>query len=400
MDIQTLQFALESGILDYTTIQDKVAFMKKQAYLEKHSHKIWQDPQGRWTTYLPTDKGRKLIKNKSKGDLEDRIIEYYRSLDNILKFDKIFMEWLNRKLDRMEIQRQSYDRYKSTFEQYIRNSILMELDFDDITADILDAYIINTIKGNQLTAKQWSNLRLVIRGTFKYAYKKHYTVIHIDNFFADMELSPNIFKHKIRNCNKQVFTQDEVDRIKEYIYSEPNIKLVDLGILLSFSTGLRAGELISLRWSDYDEENCVLNVDRTQIRSKADEGFDYSFRDSTKGRVGFRSIVLLDDAIEVLNKIKKINPDSDLIFEENGYLRHMTVFTNRLYRICDALGIERRSLHKCRKTYATKLLNSHVPEALVTSQMGHTDITTTRTYYYFNNMNYQESRDILKSCVN
>ena len=56
--------------------------------------------------------------------------------------------------------------------------------------------------------------------------------------------------------------------------------------------------------------------------------------------------------------------------------------TKKLYRICDYVKIPRKSAHQIRKTYATKLLDSDVPEALIIRQMGHVDIKTTHDYYY------------------
>jgi integrase len=42
-------------------------------------------------------------------------------------------------------------------------------------------------------------------------------------------------------------------------------------------------------------------------------------------------------------------------------------------------------MHKIRKTYGTTLLDNHVSETLVAYQMGHSDISTTKKYYYRNN---------------
>ena len=51
---------------------------------------------------------------------------------------------------------------------------------------------------------------------------------------------------------------------------------------------------------------------------------------------------------------------------------------------CRKVGIPERSTHKIRKTYASMLLSSGIDEKLVTSQMGHTDISLTKEIYYYN----------------
>lgn len=66
---------------------------------------------------------------------------------------------------------------------------------------------------------------------------------------------------------------------------------------------------------------------------------------------------------------------------------------------CDALEIERRSKHKIRKTYGTALLDANVEDSLVMSQMGHSDITTTRKYYYYSRRNAEHKREQIMNAI-
>ena len=49
-------------------------------------------------------------------------------------------------------------------------------------------------------------------------------------------------------------------------------------------------------------------------------------------------------------------------------------------------------MHKIRRTYATTLIDAGVPESLIIQQMGHKDISVTKTYYYYSNK-AQETND-------
>ena len=53
-----------------------------------------------------------------------------------------------------------------------------------------------------------------------------------------------------------------------------------------------------------------------------------------------------------------------------------------LKSICKGNGIQPKSLNKIRKTYGTILLDNGISESIVISQMGYTDIRTTKRYYY------------------
>lgn len=54
-----------------------------------------------------------------------------------------------------------------------------------------------------------------------------------------------------------------------------------------------------------------------------------------------------------------------------------------------------RSLHKCRKTYVTKLVDAGISENVIMGQVGHTDFSTTKNYYYFNNKTVDEVQKML-----
>ncbi len=70
------------------------------------------------------------------------------------------------------------------------------------------------------------------------------------------------------------------------------------------------------------------------------------------------------------------------------------------HRTCKKVGIPERSTHKIRKTYASILLSNRVDERLVTLQMGHTDIATTKGIYYFNRKTADESKQVLSGVIN
>lgn len=65
-----------------------------------------------------------------------------------------------------------------------------------------------------------------------------------------------------------------------------------------------------------------------------------------------------------------LNPFGQYIFMKNGKRIKGQAFTRRLYVICDRIGIGERSIHKARKTYATKLIDGNVPESVIKHKWG------------------------------
>ncbi len=78
---------------------------------------------------------------------------------------------------------------------------------------------------------------------------------------------------------------------------------------------------------------------------------------------------------------------------------HGKAFSDKICRLCKQNNIVPKSMHKVRKTYATKLLNAGVSEKLVISQMGHTDIETTTEYYWFNDYDQEAALLTIKTAL-
>lgn len=380
-------------MIDLSTIQAEAENMERKKLLELHTAKIWQGKNGKWYTYLDN----KLIKRNTRKELEDVLVEHYRSMVETPTFGCLFKEWLNKKFEFGEIQRQTYDNYLVEYESLIAGSSLDGMKLNLLTELKLEEFIKTTIREKSLTMKRWGNMRILIAGTVKYAKKHGYTDISMRVFLDELELPKNMFSSKPKVDAEQVYTHDEIKKIKDYIWArEPS--LVELGVLLGIETGMRRGEIAALMKKDIRGD--ILHVERTEIKYKGENGKTmYGIRESTKGREGERDIILTDEAQTILRKACILNPSGEFIFGKNGTFIKGHSFTKRIQDICKAVKIKVRAMHKVRKTYATNLLNAGVDDKLVEKQMGHTEILTTKKYYYFNNRTIEESKKIIQTAL-
>ena len=170
-----------------------------------------------------------LKKRKFKKDLESIITDYYKNKKEILLKD-VFQEWSLQKLEYGEIQKQTYDRYTTDYRRFFTDSDISQKDVRTITEDDLELFIRETIRKMRLTNKAYGGLRLLIIGIFKYAKKQKYTEISITQFFGDLNLPKKCFAKKAIQDSESVFTDDEVEKISDYIQKNPS--LLNYGILL------------------------------------------------------------------------------------------------------------------------------------------------------------------------
>lgn len=394
---QILNFALENGIIDIGTIQKQIEMNERKRYLDMHDAGIWLASDGRYKTYIFHEGQRRIVAKKSKSAVEDVVIEHYKSVESEPTLKAVFYLWTNKKLEFGEMQKQTFDRYERDFNRFFKESSLLETKIKYITEDDLEDYIRKTIHDLQLSAKAWGNLRTLLNGMFKYAKKKGYTKIQISNFMGELELSKKIFARKEVGEFEEVFTEAELDKLISYLRSKPNMN--HLGILMAAYTGMRVGEIAGLKQEDI--YNDYIYVHRTQIRYKNESGIEvYEVRDCPKTEAGVRKVVITDALEPIIKQLRIKSFGNEYLFCENGKMKTIHCFTMALYTACDKVGIPRRSMHVLRKTYATRLINAGVDEAIIINLMGHTEISTTRNYYYYNDKLMPQIKEKVNQAIN
>ena len=191
---ELLKFALENGMINLGTIQEKMEMNERKKYLNMHPYSVWEGKDGKWYTYLPDDeKGRKLIKLATKKSIEDFIVKYYKQAEDEPNVKHVFYEWLEKKLKYGEIQKQTYDRYINDFEKYFIPKPIAVSKIRYVTENQIEDFIMETIVENNLTAKAWGKVRIIIRGMFAYAKKRKYTQLNITMFLSELDISKKVF---------------------------------------------------------------------------------------------------------------------------------------------------------------------------------------------------------------
>lgn len=393
---EMLQYLINENIIDTTTILESIMANKRKEILKKHPCRIWQGKtNGMWYTYIPLENGkRRQIAKKTLKEVEDVIIDHYKDEPSV---NEIFDRWIEEKMHYGEISEASRDRYVADFKRFFDDTKLRYKKIQNVDEMELEEHIKDQILIHNLTSKAYGGLRTIIIGVWGYAYKHKYTKLPIRTFFTELRLSSKIFNHKMKFAEDEVFTEQEVELVKDYLLSnKPNV--ISYGIVLGMRTGLRVGELCSLTWDDLSDH--CLRICKTETRHRVRNGeYTREVKDNAKTEAGNRYVLIDDEAVRLINEIKKQNPNGEYLFEINGTRCIGQSFTRKLERACNTLKINPRSMHKCRKTYITTLINANVPESLIIEQVGHTDIKTSKQYYLFNNKAKQEALKTLSDAI-
>ena len=224
-----------------------------------------------------------------------------------------------------------------------------------------------------------------MKAIYKHAKRKKLIPSLID--FEDIEIKKKPFSHS-DIAKKQNKFLDAVE-LKETLMQ---LSKIDSRISLLFEfislTGLRIGELLALRYSDYDKENATININGT---------IQYDYKNSSEIKRGtpkniysVRDISLSDRAVSILDSIMLENKRRSLWFD--GYIDHGYIFTSSrgnpydiqfLNRRLKGVHIEGKHLttHIFRHTHISMLAELGVPLKTIMQRVGHNDPNTTLSIY-------------------
>jgi integrase len=136
-------------------------------------------------------------------------------------------------------------------------------------------------------------------------------------------------------------------------------------VLLALNTGLRRGELFSLRWSDIDADGAMLTVRAAAAKSG----------DS-------RRVPLNTEAVGVFKDWKKqTKPDGNegFVFPGEGGAR-LTNINKAWATVCKLAKLSDFRFHDCRHTFASKLVQRGTDLNTVRELLGHADLKMTLRY--------------------
>lgn len=379
----------------------KLEQMKQdKKYLMQHERKI-SYYGGYWCTYVEDKKCNgdlKKLRSKTKEGLDEKIIQFYKDCEERPTVQLAFEMWMNERENNHEVTPQTITKMKNNFKRYFTvDNEIMQKKIEYVTEGDITEFIKHTIVAHGLTRKQYSDFRTLIRGLWRFAYDKGWTDIRIVQYFQEVYLPKGLFRRTDRDEASKVFTREDAEKLTNYLRSS-NF-LTDMGILLQFETGMRVGELSALKWEDISDE--YIHVHRTEVHYNDENGHEVKVvQDMPKSEAGDRHIIISRSAKQTIHKIRLKNPFGEYVFERLDHTRIAEgCFNRRLTVVCNRLGIEKSSSHKIRRTFATTLINANADESFIKNIMGHSDISTTRKYYYFADQSYAEQKRQIESAI-
>lgn len=166
------------------------------------------------------------------------------------------------------------------------------------------------------------------------------------------------------NPTKRIKLYSELDTVRDRVLSEeeqPRLfselaEHVRLFIFTALHTGMRHGELLSLKWCNVDFEKRIIKVEKTKSK-----------------RVRF--IPINSMLFDVLVKLKAKKGQEQCVFPFKGV---RTAFEGA----CRRAGLDDLTFHDLRRTFGTRLLEAGVDIVTISKLYGHSNVLVTQRYLH------------------
>ena len=381
----------EQGILDEDGVRLIMRKKHLQFVLSHHEHKIWQSADGRWKTYITDEESgkRKQISRESREELENFLYDKYLAEDEELAkkratMESLYDDWAEYKS--LFVSEATIKRDRNTWKALYKDAPIVKKPLVSITKTELERWLLSVIRSKNMNSHQFNNFISVIRQLM--AYAEEIGIIDSNPVEKIRIQKKRILKPEIKGPTiTQVFMEDERQLLIKYAMEQYNKHrdtvqiFTSLAIAFLLYVPLRRGELVALRFDDLDGNRLILT-----------DSYSHDMK-CLKGRLkdieGWRTMDVVPPALEIIERIRQERirlgmPTDGCIFTVNEkYGSLYSALGKSINKYCDEIGIPRRSLHKTRKTCASKMHADGVNDLIIQAQLGHKDLRTTFNSYCY-----------------
>lgn len=354
---------------------------------------IYQRTNGSWVgkIYLGRDESGKekfkYLSGKTEAEVKRKIREYNQSGTKIetkkISLQEYLYNWL-RTFKRGTIKDSSYD----TIEKTIRNQIVPYIGIihlQQVTSTDIQT-LLNDLKKKGYSYSTVKKTHDCLNDMFEHA------TIADDVTKNPMLLVNMLAESEFEKKEIRYFTEEECALIieessRQYSTGKLVYQYADAYILM-LHTGIRLGEAIGLKKTDWNKKENTLHIQRNiQSISKRDtEGNCVKGRqlvsNTTKTYSGDRILPLNKAAREALERLCRQHPESEyIVCSSKGEIIPPERLERTFYRILKNVGINQAGTHSLRHTFASMLFAKGTDIKTVSELLGHASIQITLNTY-------------------
>ena len=184
---------------------------------------------------------------------------------------------------------------------------------------------------------------------------------------------------KVQKKAKEIiaYTKEEQEKLWKKISERPD-ETGYAAVAFQIETGLRAGELLALKWSDVNITQCKMRIHATIINPQYTNQAEY--QDSAKSKSSHRTIPLTPKAITILKRLKE-RRTTEWVFEKYNERLSYQQLTYQTKKLCKEAKVKYHGEHVFRHTFATNCYYKGIDVKILSRLMGHSSVQVTYNIY-------------------
>lgn len=350
--------------------------------------------------------GKKVIKAKTEEELYDRLYDYYFGVTNYSVSD-VFELAIQEKKAIENPKDETIRRYHYEFKRYFSEEF-QNRDITSVSDSDLKKYTQNLVNSQSMTSKRFLSYKGVLNLVFGYAYSSG---IITSNPVAKIK---NALYLKSCDCSTsdsddKILTQEEIQGLIDEAKQRASNGYYVYYYALRFSalTGVRIGELCSLKWSDINFESYTIHIHTQQLSVFKDGHYQYyevGYTKNERGQSrGGRLFPLTDDILSLLSELSEVlkanGIKSEYIFcYANGDWMNTMSYKSFLGKLTRKHNLSATSNHALRRSLNSNVL---IPMGISVADraklLGHSVETNLKHYSYAKKDYLENARDLFNN---
>jgi integrase len=177
----------------------------------------------------------------------------------------------------------------------------------------------------------------------------------------------------------RILSLEEENRLMAWVSAEERSHLRPV-VICALDTGMRRGEILSLRWENVDLEKRTINIKAMNTKT-----------------LRARAVPISDRLAQELIQIRKVNTErvfaNERVFQVGNFKRAWAT-------ACRLAKIEDLHFHDLRATFATRLIAKGLANSLVAKILGHSSTAMTDRYTRTDDTIIKQAAELLNRKVN
>lgn len=301
-----------------------------------------------------------------------------KNLQNKILFGDLADSWM--KTIKPQIKESTYMKYSNSLKNYILPQF-SQTELCQITYSSLELYASQLLssggmKKSGLSTKTVSDAIAIIREILLFANRHGYDVKCIGNGIITNPSAPELI---ILDRNEQLLFQQYLLR---------NMDNKNLGLLFCLYTGIRIGEVCSLRWEDISLREKQVYIHSTMQRLQCEPGEPTKTKiiiSTPKSKCSIRKIPLPDCIISVIVEQFPDHSGYLLTNHDNEFIEPRTM-QNHFKRVLKECQIKDINFHALRHTFATRCVELGFDIKSLSEILGHASVNITMNRYVHQSM--------------